>query len=387
MVESIVVGKSERIVTAVLQAVHCMAKARCTVIGNIETRKLRWSSLCADHIHLDFDGAGDDAAVAQINTICAQSPDTVVIPADCAGVRMINRVRHRLQARIVPIPEPATLDLMDDKWRFHQFCETNEIAVPATVYVGTKDDLDFARIESVLGLPFVLKPANESGSLGVRIVSSREHFEKTILQDDGYRFRTLIAQRYIEGEDIDASLLASRGTIVALAIQQLRGPAIEFLARPDLEAMVASLCRASGYDGVMHVDARIESATGRVFLIESNPRFWASLTAAIWCGLNFVAESIQPAPGASGMQRLICGRAHTRHPLLRPSSWPTLLRDTGQPGRLGRAAVLDVYLLGQFTGDLPLMAARYIGTRAAKGLRSIARPSTARRVSGLLPRK
>jgi predicted ATP-grasp superfamily ATP-dependent carboligase len=371
MASYVVVGKSERIVTAVLQGVRSFTDAKCVVIGNHETRNLRWSSLCAHHSCADFDG-DDDARVASIiNALHVRTPEITVIPADCEGVRLLNRVRAQLRARVIPMPDRATLELMDNKWRFYAFCRTAGLDVPTTFFVGRKENIDFDAVVATLGLPFVLKPANESGSLGVQVIASEAQYAKAVLQNADYQFRTLIVQRHIEGEDIDISLLSLHGRLAAFAIQQVRGATIAFVPNTALERMAARLCKASAYHGVMHIDARIERSTGTVYLIESNPRFWASLTAAIWCGLNFVAESTNEAAHTNEVRRLTEGHAYTRHPLLRPSSWPSLLHDPGQQGRLSRSAVLDMYLLGRFTGDLPLMAARYVGKRAARSLQTI----------------
>jgi predicted ATP-grasp superfamily ATP-dependent carboligase len=366
MANYIVVGKSERVVTAVLQAVYGFTDAKCIVIGNVETRKLRWSSLCAQHVHAEFDGSEDARVVGLINALYEEMPHVVVIPADSEGIRLVSRIKMYLHPRVTPIPELPTFNLMDDKWAFYKFCRDNDLAVPSTFYIGSKDRLDFDEVVAALGLPFVLKPANESGSLGVQIIRDREHYLRAVLHNDNYQFRTLIAQRYIDGEDIDLSLLAMHGRLSAFAIQQSRGTTIEFVPNLELEQMAAALCANSAYHGVMHIDARLEKDTGKIFLIESNPRFWASLTASVSCGLNFVAESIEETSRANGVRRLTAGTAYTRHPLLRPASWSSLLRDSGQRGRLARAATLDMYSLGRFGGDLPLMAVRYLGKRAAR---------------------
>lgn len=369
MPDFIVVGKSERVVTAVLQSIRGFTDSKCIVIGNVETRGLRWSSLCGRHIFANFAGP-EDAKIAQvINAISEKMPDVVVVPADCAGMRLIGRIRAQLRPQVAPIPELATLDLMDDKWQFHEFCRRNGLDVPTTYFVGSKDNFDIDAAVAKLGLPFVLKPANESGSLGVQIVRSKEHYLEAVERNDQYQFKTLIAQRYIDGEDIDLSLLSNHGRIAAFAIQQARGAMIEFIPNPCLENMAATLCEKSAYHGVMHLDARIEAATGRVFLIESNPRFWASLTAATWCGLNFVLESVRATARPDGPLRLTAGTAYARHPLLRPGAWSTL-RESGTQGRLVRASTLDIYSLGKFAGELPVTACRYVGTRAVKGFQA-----------------
>jgi predicted ATP-grasp superfamily ATP-dependent carboligase len=360
----IVVGVSERVVTAVLQGITCFAKSKPVVLGNQETRRLQWSSLCAKHVHLDFNAASDRRALEVINGIHAETPDVVVIPADCHGIRLIDRIRADLRAKVIPVPDLETLNRMDDKWQFYEFCKTHSIEVPATCYIGSKANLNFDEIANELGLPFVLKPSNESGSYGVQIIHSKEQYLKTVRDNDSYDFRSLIAQRYIDGEDVDLSLLAIHGQLRAFAIQQAKGPIIQFMRNDSLQAQAHRLCMASSFHGLMHIDARLEKETGKVFLIESNPRFWASLTASIWCGLNFVEESAKEVIDIREPLALVSGIAYLRHPLLRPAAWPALF-DFSQRGRLTRSAVLDVYTLSKFMMDLPTSSCRYIGKRVA----------------------
>lgn len=366
----IVVGTSERVVTAVLQGIACISDEKSIVVGEEETRKLQWSALCARHISLDFDGISDMRVAELINECCAPDGNTVIIPADCRGIRLVGRIRQHLKARVVPFPDLATLDLMDDKWQFYQLCQSHGLQVPETYYIGSKANLDYDEVVRKLGLPFVLKPTNESGSNGVQIIRSREHYLQAVKHNEAYRFNSLIAQRYINGEDIDLSLLAINGRMSAYAIQQVDGARIEFVRNDELRDQVAKLCRESAFHGVMHIDARIETRTGRVFMIESNPRFWASLTAAAWCGLNFVEESAQDAPELRPVLSLVSGTAYRRHPLLRPSAWP-LLFDSGYQGRLTRTSIFDAYTLSQFMLDLPVLVCRYVGKHLAQGMQAV----------------
>lgn len=365
MVNFIVVGKCKRILSAVLQAIRSFTDAKCLAIGGPSTAALRWSALCKSHITLSMDGSDDEMFVRTVNAVVRRWPYIVLIPVDCDSIRLTNRVRSNLALPITPIPEQATLDMLDDKWRFHQFCSARGLAVPATHFFVSKYDLDYEQVASEIGVPFVVKPIGLAGSTGVQIVHSEADFARTIVYNPEYEYGSLIAQRYIDGTDIDISVLAVAGRLSAFAIQQTDRSRIVFLANAELEAMVAELCRASGYHGVMHVDARIEAATGKVYLIESNPRFWASLTASVWCGLNFVAESIMVvAPGMKGVRQLTTGTAFTRHPLIRPSSWRPLLADRGEQGRLLRAITFDPPALGSFAREFPVNAWRTARRRA-----------------------
>lgn len=60
------------------------------------------------------------------------------------------------------------------------------------------------------------------------------------------------------------------------------------------EAIVRDLC----YTGVIHIDARLHHASEEIFLVEANPRFWASLDEATLCRLNFVRAGIYSCMGS-----------------------------------------------------------------------------------------
>lgn len=363
----VLVGNSARIALPVLQAVRSFSDEPCFLAGSRETAALRWSSLCEQHASIDFED--DEGSVRRINELARKASRAVLIPFDCEGIRLVNRVASRLALASIPVPDLPTLDMFDDKWRFYQFCLANSLPAPATRWIGSKQDLDFNALEAQLGLPFVVKPTNCSGSLGVQIVRTRKLFEQEILHNPRYQHAPLIAQRYIDGMDMDINLLSVYGRLCASSIHRIEGSWMDFVRHPALQEIAEKLCRGSGYHGVMNVDVRLDQRTGEVFLVESNPRFWASLVAAVGCGLNFVAESIQPRSPGEGPRQLTSGRFHTRHPLLRPSVWRQLFSDSGQAGRLLRARLFDLYSLGQLAQEMPGMTSRAV-LRSTASLRT-----------------
>ncbi|GAB3554299.1 hypothetical protein GCM10027343_42140 [Noviherbaspirillum agri] len=364
MINFIVVGKCKRVTSAVLQAIRSFTDAKCVVIGGPETRLFRWSWLCKRQMTIELDGRDDSLFIEAVQAIRSRTPHVILVPVDCDGIRLVNRVRGQLPVAVTPVPDTITLDMFDNKWRFHQFCTVHGLAVPATRHVASKSAIDFDAIAAEIGLPFVVKPLNLAGSAGVQVVHHRHAFEQGILHNARYDYGPLIVQRYIDGEDIDISFLAIGGRITAFAIQQTEEAYIRFRPHAELESLAAQLCAAGGFHGVMHVDARIEAATGKVYLIESNPRFWASLTACVWGGLNFVAESIVPAARTEGMRRLVAGAVNMRNPLIRPSAWRQLARDTSARGRLLRTVAFDPPSLGAFVSELPLACWRFVVKRA-----------------------
>ncbi len=346
----IVIGAGKFVLVQVLLAVHAFTDAKCLVICATGTRFLRRSILSSEYMEIDFKDADDDALLDRINRFSGMEPDALLIPSDCAGARLINRIRPRLTVTVIPTPSTPMLDCFDDKWHFYQFCIKHGLNVPLTHHIGNKHELDYAATAVALGLPFVVKPVNEDASRGAYVISNETEFRRHILDNDSYQYAPLIAQRYIEGTDVGLNLLSVQGQLRSFAIQQRLEPehdgsGIRFFANYYLEKVAGIVVSESAYEGVMNIDARIEKNTGKVYLFESNPRFWRSLSASVWCGFNFVAQSAEQ-PCEAGIRRLTSGFADTYyHPLFRPSLWPYAILSNGHRGKMVRFMMLETCTL------------------------------------------
>jgi predicted ATP-grasp superfamily ATP-dependent carboligase len=347
----IVVGSATPLIAQVLLGIHAFTDAKCTILcSKGSARTIRYSSLCTDFVEVDLFGEEDDKFVAAVNDFVKKMPDAILVPADCEGGRITNRVRHQLNAKIIPVPNASTLDCLDNKWRFYQFCREHGLNVPPALLFHSKFELDFTLAKHELGIPLVVKPVNQQASAGVHVIFNEADYQQKILNNDAYQYAPLIVQRYIQGTDIGLDMLALDGKVAAIAIQQpiapqRIGPKIKFFANDYLEKVAHILAKESGYDGVMNVDARIEDGTGQVFLFEANPRFWRTLSASVWGGLNFVAESIQSLQKKDEhIRKLTSGAADVYfHPLFRPNLWPAVVFDRSHRGRLLRIMMFDVY--------------------------------------------
>jgi predicted ATP-grasp superfamily ATP-dependent carboligase len=347
----LVIGAAKPLLVQLLLAIRVNAGAKCIAMCGKQGRLMHLSVLCTDYMETDLSGAGDDLFVERVHQMAKAEADLVLIPADCAGARMINRVRDRISIRIAAAPDTATLDRFDDKWQFYLLCRSLGLRVPDTRLVNNKFELDFASIERQVNIPFVVKPLNEDSGRGTCVVISESEFRKTIRDNPTYRYAPLIVQRFIAGHDVGVNFRAARGKVTAIAIQKRIDPdhdgsKIEFFANQYLSDVAHTLAGATSYDGVMNVDARIEKNTGDIFLFESNPRFWRSLSASVWNGLNFVAECMDEPRSAGDVRFLVSGSADTYyHPVFRPSMWRYLLFDRGHRGRMARFMMSDIPIL------------------------------------------
>lgn len=336
----------------VLQAIHSFSDAECFVITPKRVPFVGYPKMAKTCFEANFDGEDDERVSAEINRLAEAHPGLVVIPCDCAGARMIDRLSGRIVPAVIPSPNNAMLDCFDDKWQFYQFCKENAISVPPSQFAGTKHDLNFEELTRQIGHPFVIKPLNETASVGLIVIDSEEQLRREVLDNVEYRYSPLIAQRYVAGSDICLNFLSLQGKITATSIQQRQYPQhpaakIRFTANAYMEEIAETIAERSGYHGVMHVDARIEDGTGKIFLFESNPRFWRSLNASTWCGLNFVEQCLLPPPPMGDIRRLTSGSADTYyHPLVRPAFFfHALFSRRVHRRRLARVMVTDVWTL------------------------------------------
>lgn len=344
MLNFIVVGEIRVIVAQVLLAIHSFTDANCVVICGKESRLLHLSRLCSKLVEIDFYGVDDAQFAEQVNACAMALPGVMLVPGDCQAVRLVNRVRSLLKVPVSPVPTTAVLDLMENKWSFHAFCVRSGLNVPPTRLFASKHALDFDAVAAELGLPFVVKPVDQVASYGVHVIESGPQYNRLIRDQDAYRYAPLIAQKFITGVDVGLNLLALDGKVAAIAIQQQTGAVVRFFPNRYLEDVAHVIAGAAGYHGIMNVDARIETGSGRIFLFESNPRVWRSLYASVWCGLNFLEEGIHRRPPGHGVTRLTSGKSDVYyHPAFRPSQWPILLLDKTRKGRMLRIMMSDPY--------------------------------------------
>jgi predicted ATP-grasp superfamily ATP-dependent carboligase len=353
----LVIG-AKAVVIRVLLALHAYTDAKCIVMCPNGTRHLRLSTLCSTYLEIGFTGEHDAAFVEYANRFAQEMPDLVIVPADCPAARMIDRVYPHLTSRVIPAPNAAMLDCLEEKWPFYLFCKKHGLNVPSTRFIGNKHDLDFASTALDLGIPFIVKPVNENSSRGVSVIASEEEYRSKILDNETYQFAPLIAQRYIAGRDVGLDFFSVKGTVKAIAIQRRidplnTGSEVEFFDNPYLRDAAHVIAKACSYNGVMNVDARIEDGTGKVYLLESNPRFWDSLWPSVWCGLNFAAECVTYLWQSDEEKALTSGSAEVfYHPLFRPLLWRHAIFDASHRGKMVRLMMRDIYILLSSVGTL-----------------------------------
>ena len=268
------------------------------LVGPKSVAFLRRSKRCLQYFETGLSLDADKADFVQvIEKLSGDFANLFLIPVDDSANRIIHSTFARLRPKTFPIPDSASFELLNDKWLFHQLCSRLKIRVPRTVMVEDKSALNFERLRAAVGAPLVVKPTNRSNSVGVCVIHSAEQLQQQVLSNPDYAFSPLLVQEFVHGDDIDVSVFANGGRIKNLAVQVREERALCFVENTQLAAYAERLASNLGYSGLIHIDARMDKATGEVFVLEANPRFWGSLLEATCSGLNFVQSGIWASMG------------------------------------------------------------------------------------------
>lgn len=247
---------------------------------------------------------GESAAdeLARVKKALANCGADVCMPVGTDAFYFCAKFRTELGevAALPPLPEAKAIDDFGDKEKTMAFCAAHGIKHPWSRCFGSEDELK-AEAEG-LPYPVLLKPKVGTGSKGIERVNSAEELWQKLAS---WRVTDFVFQQFVEGYDIDASVLCVDGEIISAAVQrrpQTKGAApfgvIEFLKHEPTLEVTRRTMRAANYSGVAHLDCRVDARLGETYLLEVNPRFWGSLGAAYAAGVNFPA----------GMARLALGQ-------------------------------------------------------------------------------
>ena len=239
-----------------------------------------------------------DAMVQAINRLHNEHRIDSVLATDVRGALFLCDNRDRLGPPVFPLPDRATLQTLDDKWRFYLYCQKLGLPVPKTLCFETRA-IDVREVEQEIGFPTVMKPLNENGGRGFAVARNRDHLKVCVAN---YRYRFVLFQKYIAGNDLGLSLFAQDGRIRSVAAFRC-GPKLrtEFADLPVFAHICERIIASTNYTGVANFDARIDSAE-QISLLECNPRFFARLNAVRLAGLDLLRMGLPGVEPSGGSQ-------------------------------------------------------------------------------------
>lgn len=263
---------------------------RCFVLGQSCAMGLSHSRHCYDYRELSTDIAQGDLhkILHEIEAYAKQVNADIILPSDVISTRLLIALRSKLAVPTSCLPTANSFDMLDDKWQFFNFCTQHNVRTPQTWLCDNISEVRNHVMQGVMSFPIIIKPHNSMGSLGIHSIKDQASLDR--LPDLDYS--PLLVQELIIGREIDISILARKGTIAAYTIQQFHADHYAFIKNTALYEAASVLTKSCNYDGIAHIDAIQEAATGDIYIIEWNPRVWYSIFASTIAGINFVNESI-----------------------------------------------------------------------------------------------
>ncbi len=218
----------------------------------------------------------------------------VIMPIFETGIKTLIKYRYKMlyKAKLGLLPSLTNFNTTINKGLLSKHLLANNIPGPKSVIISSSKELD--KVNN-LKFPVILKPIEGfGGGKGIEVFETQEDFTNYF---SNYNFNYLnIVQEYINGYDIDCSVLCSNGDILAFTIQKgnMIGKSqfapqlgLSFLYEQELYYVVEKLIKSLDWCGVAHIDMRYDQKSEEFKVIEVNPRFWLSLDASLIAGVNF----------------------------------------------------------------------------------------------------
>ncbi len=290
-----------------LAVIRCLGTLPDLNIHIFSLDKLKWPSFRFSRYIRSYscESVTDDNQAFEAIVNCARKVEAdVVLPMKEKTVRILAERYKKCQefTNLPPMPEPAILEIVRNKWLLYNWLYDNRIMQYRPIQyrdlMKNKADLNSVTF------PLMIKPNWGSGGRGITRINNLQeliHYKP----DKEFEKEELLIQPFIPGFDIDFSVLAENGEVLAYSIQKgldqgkkfIYSKAINFLYDDRLYQLSIEILRKLNYSGIAHLDFRYNPIDDTYTLIDFNARFWSSILGSLHAGINFPWLACQRALG------------------------------------------------------------------------------------------
>jgi len=232
--------------------------------------------------------------IDQINDYCLKHSIDIIVPSETLPAFFLSKIKDKITAsKIFPVSDIELAEKINDKWWFRNFLNQQKVPHPKTWLIANPGDL--GSLECLY--PIMVKSLKPDWS-DARQFDDACSAGEYLLQCKQQKNLPVLVQEFVPGTDIDLSVLADRGKIIAWTVQRwLPGRVLQFTENRQMFELGEQLIAAWGYHGVAHFDMRIDERDGTIYILECNPRLWRSVRGSAAAGVNFLYLGLLLAAG------------------------------------------------------------------------------------------
>ena len=295
--------------TWALTVLHCLSQIEgynIFVLSNKKRTAIKFSKYIT---HYKFHVRGNDENWLDVikSEVKFHAIDVIVPIAEKEAVFFIkNKINIQHTASIIPLPELANFEIAIDKKRLSDFAKLNQIPHPKSYFITSETGTQ--QVLSEIEFPILVKPLSLKGGDGIQKINTKNKFESYFEKIN----HSVFVQEFIEGYDIDCSVICLNGTILNHTIQKgnLKGDtafapqlAFDFLNNDGVLKVAKEVMSKLNWSGIAHLDMRYDTKTNNFKLIEINARFWGSIEGSRFAGINFPHQVIELASGKTILKK------------------------------------------------------------------------------------
>ncbi|MDB5172102.1 MAG: hypothetical protein JWN51_875 [Phycisphaerales bacterium] len=314
------------------------AGVECHGLDAIEPLPAFWSRYCRRGVRLPQDSTDEQIIEAAVAFAAKLPPRPVLIPTSDRMVQLVSRARARLEPLYrMTLPDESVIEDLLDKSRFAQRTGAMSAVAPRGLTISGVKEIPAALAQ--LGLPMILKPVRQGDIAGTnfpkvllletpaQVAHAREHYA-------GCNGLRLVAQEYIPGNSQQqisvAACLDRDGRVLAAFTARKRrqgtsgtgvGLYVEAFHDPEAQAAAVALLQELKCHGIAEVELKRHPETGKLYVIEINPRVWLQVTLPFARGINFPHVLYSLAAGQTPPSAPQNGAPH------RPAAWQDFFHD------------------------------------------------------------
>src|SRR4051812_5513807 len=220
--------------------------ARCDVMSDREFPRVRFSRFCRRLVRIGAEEFNAQGLLERIGAYCARNPVDIIISGDLVSGIALAEIKGRLPVPVFPLPPAELLQQLHEKWQSHNLLVSLGLPSPRTRRLEPGGSIDALEITG----PVMAKPPASEGHDRVVKFENRAAFEEMVARPDSRDIPWLV-QDFLPGSDIDLSVLASGGHLVAWTIQSDVPPFSKLFQTDErVLAIGKRILEATKYDGV-----------------------------------------------------------------------------------------------------------------------------------------